>query len=86
MYMKSLAQDWQAKCDAPTMKVNVTQFVGGSLLLFHRLPVTHRKMQREVNQHFKFIQIPTAADARGWRERERERERERKRERESYAR
>lgn len=34
LYMKSLAHDLQAKCDAPTMKVNLTQFVGRSLLLF----------------------------------------------------
>ena len=34
MYMKSLAQDLQGRCDAPSMKVNVTQFVGRSLLLF----------------------------------------------------
>ena len=34
MYMKCLARDLQSKCDAPTMKVNVTQCVGRSLLLF----------------------------------------------------
>ena len=34
MYMKSLAQDLQSKCDGPTMKVNVTQCVGRSLVLF----------------------------------------------------
>ena len=32
MYMKSLAQDLHAKCDAPIMKVNITQFIGQSLL------------------------------------------------------
>ena len=34
MYMKSLARDLQSKCDAPTLKVNLTQCVGRSLLLF----------------------------------------------------
>ncbi|CAH3121897.1 unnamed protein product [Porites lobata] len=59
LYMKSLAHDLQAKCDAPTMKVNLTQFVGRSLLLFSPRASSSRpgagKMQGEVNQHFKCI-------------------------------
>lgn len=33
-YMKTLARDLQSKCDAPKLKVNLTQCVGRSLLLF----------------------------------------------------
>ena len=34
LYMKSLAQSLQAKCQAPTMQVNLSQFTGRSLVLF----------------------------------------------------
>ena len=69
MYMKNLAQNLQAKCDAPTMKVNVTQFVGRSLLLFtshshYSTPDTVKcnEMLTSILNAFGFQQLPMPGD------------------------
>lgn len=69
MYMKSLAQDLQAKCDAPTMKVNVTQCVGRSLLLFSSRSRYSRPDAEECDERltsvlnaFEFQQLPMPGD------------------------
>lgn len=69
MYMKSLAQDLQAKCDAPTMKVNVTQCVGRSLLLFSSRARYSRPDAEECDERltsvlnaFEFQQLPMPGD------------------------
>lgn len=69
MYMKSLSQDLQAKCDAPTMKVNVTQCVGRSLLLFSSRTRYSRPDAEECDERlnsilnaFQFQQLPMPGD------------------------
>ena len=69
MYMKNLAQDFQAKCDAPTMKVNVIQFVGRSLLLFSSRARYSRPDAEKCNERltsilnaFGFQQLPMPGD------------------------
>ena len=69
MYMKSLARDLQSKCDAPTMKVNVTQCVGRSLLLFSSLARYSRPDAEECDERltsvlnaFAFQQLPMPGD------------------------
>lgn len=69
MYMKSLAQDLHAKCDAPTMKVNITQFIGRSLLLFSSHARNSRPDVEECNERlnsilnaFGFQQLPMPGD------------------------
>ena len=69
MYMKSLARDLQSKCDAPTLKVNLTQCVGRSLLLFSTRASYFRPDAEECDERltsvlnaFEFQQLPMPGD------------------------
>lgn len=69
MYMKSLARDLQSKCDAPTLKVNLTQCVGRSLLLFSTRASYSRPDAEECDERltsvlnaFEFQQLPMPGD------------------------